>query len=148
MTRTVYITITGVQCDETGEEIITELSATGEYFEKNGSLYLLYEEADPESGTVTKNTLKARGQNITLTKRGCVQSQMQFAPEEIHPAEYITPYGILHIQIYTEDVKILFGDIRGEIRLRYALYSDGELLSRCRLTVICRAAESLYPENT
>lgn len=142
MTRTVYITITGVQSDETGEEITTELSATGEYFEKNCSRYLLYEEADPESGAVTKNTLKARGQNITLTKRGGVQSQMQFAPEEMHPAEYITPYGILHFQVYTEDVKILFGDTRGEIRLRYALYSDGELLSRCRLTVICRAVGS------
>lgn len=142
MTRTVHITITGVQSDVTGEEMIAELSAAGEYFEKNGSLYLLYEEADPDSGAVTRNTLKASGQNITLTKRGGVRSQMQFAPEEMHPAEYITPYGILHFQVYTEDVKILFGDARGEIRLRYALYSDGELLSRCRLTVICRAAES------
>ena len=142
MTRTVYITITGVQSDETGEEMIAEQSATGEYFEKNGSLYLLYEETDPESGAVTKNTLKVREQNVTLTKRGIIHSQMQFAPEEMHPAEYITPYGILHFQVYTEDVKILFGDARGEIRLRYALYSDGELLSRCRLTVICRAAGS------
>lgn len=148
MTRTVYITITGVQSDETGEEIFVELSATGEYFEKNGSLYLLYEETDPESGAVTKNTLKAKGQNVTLTKRGIVRSQMQFAPEEMHPAEYITPYGNLYLQVYTEDVKIFFGDSRGEIRLRYALYSDGELLSRCRLTVVCRAAESLNPENT
>lgn len=142
MTRTVYITITGVQSDETGEEMIAEQSATGEYFEKNSSLYLLYEETDPESGAVTKNTLKVREQNVTLTKRGIIQSQLQFAPEEMHPAEYITPYGILHFQVYTEDVKIFFGDARGEIRLRYALYSDGELLSRCRLTVICRAAES------
>lgn len=147
MTRTVYITITGVQSDETGEETIAELAAAGEYFEKNGSLYLLFEEADPESGAVTRNTLKARGQNITLTKRGGVRSQMQFAPGEMHPAEYITPYGNLRLQVYTEDVKILFGDSRGEIRLRYSLYSDGELLSRCRLTVICRAAESRNSED-
>lgn len=147
MTRTVYITITGVQSDETGEEMIAELSATGEYFEKGGSRYLLYEETDPESGAVTKNTLKARGQNITLTKRGDIRSQMQFAPEEMHPAEYITPYGILHLQVYTEDVKIFFGDSRGEIRLRYNLYSDGELLSSCRLTLICRAAEPLNTET-
>lgn len=142
MTRTVYITITGVQSDETGEEMIAEQSATGEYFEKNGSFYLLYEEVDPESGAVTKNTLKVRGQDVTLAKRGIIRSQMRFAPEEIHPAEYITPYGILHFQVYTEDVKILFGDTRGEIRLRYDLYSGGELLSRCRLTVICRASGS------
>lgn len=146
MTRTVYITITGIQSDETGEEMIAELSATGEYFEKNGCRYLLYEEADAESGAVTKNTLKATGQNITLIKRGDIRSQMQFAPGEMHPAEYITPYGILHLQIYTEDVKIFFGDSRGEIRLRYTLYSDGELLSHCQLTVICRAAEPPVPE--
>lgn len=146
MTRIVYITITGIQSDETGEEMIAEISATGEYFEKNGCRYLLYEEADAESGAVTKNTLKARGQNITVTKRGAIRSQMQFAPGEMHPAEYITPYGILHLQVYTEDVKIFFGDSRGEIRLHYTLYSDGELLSRCRLTVICRAAEPRNPE--
>lgn len=147
MTRRVYITITGVQRDDAGEETTAELSATGEYFEKNGGLYLLYEETDPESGAVIKNTLKTRGRNVTLTKRGIVQSQMRFAPEEMHPAEYVTPYGILRLQVYTEDVKILFGDAMGEIRLRYALYSGGELLSRCRLTVICRAAGSRDPGN-
>lgn len=146
MTRIVYITITGIQSDETGEEMIAELSATGEYFEKNGCRYLLYEEADAESGAVTKNSLKATGQNITVTKRGAIRSQMQFAPGEMHPAEYITPYGILHLQVYTEDVKIFFSDSRGEIRLHYTLYSDGELLSRYRLTVICRAAEPRNPE--
>lgn len=140
MTRKVYLTITGVQSDETGAETTAELSAPGECFEKNGRLYLLYEEADPEDGAVVKNTLKAGECAVTLTKRGAVRSRMHFAPGEVHPAEYVTPYGILHLQVYTEDVKILFCDSRGEIRLRYTLYSDGELLSRCRLTVACRAA--------
>lgn len=143
MTRTVYLTITGVQIDGTGAETTAELSAPGECYEKNNSFYLLYEEADPDDGAVVKNTLKAGDRGVTLSKRGGVRSRMRFVAGEVHPAEYVTPYGILHLQVYTEDVKVLFGDTRGEIRLRYTLYSDGELLIRCRLTVVCRAAESL-----
>lgn len=143
MTRFVHITVKGIQTDETGEELITELSARGEYFEKNGCRYLLYEETDPETGDVSKNTLKAEAHSLVLTRRGPVRTQMHFIPEQISPAEYVTPYGTLHLQIHTNDVRILFGDTVGELRLSYTLYCDGQLLSYCQTEISCTAiAES------
>lgn len=142
MNRFVHITVKGIQTDDTGEELITELSVPGEYFEKNGCRYLLYEETDVESGEISKNILKAEAHSLVLTRRGAVHTQMHFIPEQISPAEYITPYGTLYLQIHTNDVKILFGDTAGEIRLLYTLYCEGQMLSHCQLNVSCRALDS------
>ncbi len=139
MTRFVHITVNSIQTDEFGEELTTELFSEGEYFDKDGCRYLLYEETDPETEEVSKITLKCEAGSLLLTRRGSVHTRMHFIPGQICPAEYITPYGTLHLQIHTEEVRMLFGDSKGEIHLEYTLYCDGKVLSHCSMRISCRA---------
>lgn len=60
MGTTVILTLTGHQRDSEGEETITKTSAAAEYYEKNGTLYLLYDE-NPESGEITAKIQQDRG---------------------------------------------------------------------------------------
>ena len=54
MGTTVQLTLIGHQRDSAGEETITKSTATAEYYEKNGTLYLLYDENPECSETVTE----------------------------------------------------------------------------------------------
>lgn len=54
MGTTVQLTLIGYQRDSAGEETVTKSTATAEYYEKNGTLYLLYEENPDCSETVTE----------------------------------------------------------------------------------------------
>ncbi len=60
MGTTVILTLTGHQRDSEGEETITRTSAAAEYYEKNGALYLLYDE-NPESGEITAKIQQDNG---------------------------------------------------------------------------------------
>ena len=57
MTNKVILSIKGVQ-HEFGEDGVTEVITTGNYYLKNGKHYILYDEVIPETGEQISNTLK------------------------------------------------------------------------------------------
>lgn len=133
MTRDVYITITGTQLDEYGHEAVTELKVQGQYYEKGGSRYLLYEEQD--EGTVTKNTVKIKDCLLELSRSGPSRSRMLFQTGKAHHTNYITPYGVLQLEIYTEAMRSFWSEDSGTIELSYHLTAENLILSRNKLSV-------------
>lgn len=138
MTRDVHITVTGAQLEKDGYRTVTELKAQGQYFEKDGSRYLMYEERDADTGAVTKSTLKIRDCLLELSKSGTVRSRMLFEPGKTHRTSYVTPYGTLLLEVCTEDIKSLWTESSGAIQITYSLSSEDALLSRNRLSVKIR----------
>lgn len=135
MTRDVHITVTGVSLDESGQETATELTTRGQYFEKDDSRFLLYEEQDPDSGAVVRSTLKIKNHTVELSKSGAVRSRMIFETGKTHRTSYDTPYGSLLLDICTDDLKSAWSDNTGSVQLAYRLLTEDALLSRNRLFI-------------
>ena len=135
MKKDIEITVSGVQQDETGHRTVTDYKAQGQYFERGGCRYLLYEEQDAESKAVTHNTLKIKDDSLELIRRGNVNSHMVFAVGSPMAADYVTVYGALHLEVNTEDLKCLWRSTEASIEITYSLSMTGELLSHNKLSI-------------
>lgn len=131
----IQLTLTGRQHGEDGEELVIENNAAAEYYEKNGSRYILYEETQEDTGARTKNTIKLRGNILELTKRGSFTTRMVFEPGKEYCTNYATPYGCLKMEIATRAVDAAFHDGKMKIKIDYILSSGGCFLSHCFLDI-------------
>lgn len=135
MKKDIRITVRGVQWDEAGETGSTETTASGEYFFKNGSHYIFYEESAEESGGLIKNSLKLKGNVLELNRKGAVNSRMVFETGKSHVVDYATPFGMLRMETVTSRILFLEEEDRLQIKAEYELWADGVKISSCRLTV-------------
>ena len=78
MTKDVVISVRGLQVmdNESAEDI--ETVQQGEYYERNGGIFLLYDEYYEGFDEPVKNVMKIKGNEMTLTKRGIINVQMNF----------------------------------------------------------------------
>lgn len=139
MTKDITITLVNLQVDESGEKHTTTLETNGSYYNKNNKIYLVYDETDPDDGSVTCNTLKLDGATIELTRRGNMESHMRFEAGATSVTRYTTPLGTMHFQIQTEELTITLEDSEGEISLEYSLYQSGLLLYHNHLSIRIKA---------
>ena len=89
MTKDVVISVRGLQVmdNESAEDI--ETVQQGEYFERNGSIFLLYDEYYEGFDEPVKNVMKIRGNEMTLTKRGIINVQMNFEAGKKNLTRYL-----------------------------------------------------------
>lgn len=132
MDKKVLLTLTGRQRDPSGDETITELSAEAECYERNGSLYILYEER-AEDGSLAKNVIKHKSNVLELTRKGAVNTCMVFDPGKEHTAYYTTPFGLLRFGILTDSVTKRCLEDQIEITAVYTLKEHEQIISHCNL---------------
>lgn len=154
----VRITVRGIHQDGDGGEAVTEFTGRAVYYDRGGSRYLIYEEADAEGGS-TKNILKWRKSRtepdksqaepgksqeepdgdtrtvLELNKRGNVNARMVFEPGKTHMTDYATPCGLLQLGVQTATVLCLEEEDTVELRAEYALTAQDEVFDRCRIVV-------------
>lgn len=135
MGKKVHLTVTGRQTDETGNTTVTTRSVQGEAYEKNGSLYLLYEDSAEENGPPVKNVVKLKGSSLELTKKGGISTRMVFQPDREYLTDYATPLGCLKIGILTRSLEISAREVPLKIKITYTLTWEGKPFSDCVLTI-------------
>ena len=117
--------------DETDDVI--ELMVGGEYYFRNGTHYLLYEETLEGFTEPTKNLVKVRSNFMEVRKKGTVNVTMTFEKGKTHTALYKTPFGMLEMEF---DTKQVFVDAVGtsmEICAEYVLGMHGLPISDCKM---------------
>lgn len=134
MKKKVRLTLTGRQRDEAGQENITELSADAEYYERNGSRYILYEENGTDTGCI-QSVIKLKDRLLELTRKGSVNTRMVFEEGREHIADYITPLGTLQLGIATSSVCSKQAGDCLEIHTDYDLTDRGHILSHCNISI-------------
>lgn len=134
MDRQVQLVLTGRQRDPEGGETVTELSVDAECYERNGSLYILYQERS-EDGALTKNMIKCKSHILELTKKGSVNTCMTFEPGREHMTDYATPYGLLRLGILTDSVDARLEGDDMEITADYTLTESGRMISQCNISI-------------
>ena len=134
MKKKVRLTLIGRQRDEAGQENVTELSADAEYYERNGSQYILYEENGTDTGRI-QSIIKLKDGLLELTRKGSVNTRMIFEEGREHVADYITPPGTLQLGIATSAVCSKRSGDCLEIHADYDLTNRGHILSHCHIFI-------------
>ena len=138
MTKDVLISITGVHTLD-GDSGDVELITTGNYYEKNGVRYLLYDESMEGLDQPVKNVVKIRPDTMEIIKRGGVNVHMTFRRGVTVMASYVTPFGEMLVGITTERSRLEETDGTLCVRVEYILEINGQQVSRCHITLEARS---------
>jgi len=140
----VKLLLIGRQRGEDGDESVARTNTTAEYScpeqrpNSAQSFYILYNELQEDTGISCKNIIKLKGSTLELTKRNtedATLTRMVFEPGKAHKVNYVTPFGCLQMEVFTQSLDVSFSDCLPQIQLKYTLTSAGRLLSHCQLTV-------------
>lgn len=134
MTRDVLISISGMQMAEDDSNTM-EMITAGDYFLKNGSHYILYDEIQEGVEGVTKNTIKIRPQGLDIIKRGSSRAHMTFEKDKKNMSCYATPIGELMIGISTNDIQIQEEEDRLRVLVAYSLDINYQHVSECNIVL-------------
>ncbi len=136
MTKDVLIRIKGMQMsleNKSQEEI--ETIAPAQYYEKNGSHYVLFEDIQEGETETTKNILKFKDDYVELTKKGYINTQMVFETQKRNLSSYATPFGNLMIGLDTNKVDIKEDEDSIDLTVDYAMDINAEHLADCRIEI-------------
>ncbi len=121
----IIITITSTEKTAGEDEVEYVLTTEGTYREKNGKVYLGYEETELTDGKskvmliVDKDTLKMR-------RYGDNSTNLMFKKGERYSSVYKTPYMSLRVEVLTDKVDIVLAGDKGEIDVAYTISIGGQ----------------------
>ena len=134
MTRDVLITISGIQLAD-GDSNEVEMITAGDYFQKNGSHYILYDEVMEGQNDIIKNTIKIRPEGLDIIKRGSSSVHMTFEKDKKTLSCYATPFGEMMIGINTNDILIAEDEDSLKVRVSYSLDINYQHVSECNINL-------------
>ena len=142
MTKDVLIAIKGMQFEgaEDPEEI--EVIQRGQYYERNGSHYLMYDEPIEGSSEIIKNRIKFKENEVQVAKKGAVNTTLTFTKNEKNMTNYATPFGNLVIGIDTQAINLEMSESKMDIKVDYALDINYEFLADCKISIEVSALPS------
>ena len=135
MTKDVLIAIKGLQFEEAEDAEEIEVIQRGQYFQRNGSHYLVYEE--PVEGTTDTilNRIKFKEDEVQVTKKGAVNTMLSFHKNEKNMSNYATPFGNLIMGIHTHQIALDMQEDKLLVHVDYALDVNYEFLADCKITI-------------
>ena len=139
MTKDVLIAIKGLQFEETEDAEEIEVIQRGQYFQRNGSHFLVYEE--PVEGTTDTilNRIKLKDDEVLVTKKGAVNTMLSFRKNEKNMTNYATPFGNLVMGIHTHQINLDLQEEKLLVHVDYALDVNYEFLADCKITITATA---------
>lgn len=144
MTKEILLALKGLQLEngEGGQELETITAA--DYYLKNGSHYVLYEEVTEGFDDVTKNMIKFKDDCFEVTKRGLVNVHMVFEENKKNMTSYATPFGNILIGIDTESVFVEEQEKQIRVQVDYTLEANYQYLADCKIEMtICPREEGM-----
>lgn len=136
MKKDVLIHVRGIQITdpEFSDEPI-EIVVPGQYYFRNGSHYLRYEEMFEDFSEPTVNYIKASPRSLEVQKRGLVNMSMIFEQGKKNMSYYSTPFGTLQMGISPTSLELSATEDCLDIKVDYALDMNDEHVADCFLTV-------------
>ena len=136
MKKDVLIRVRGLQMMDTeDEQEPLEIVVPGQYYYRNGSHYLRYEEMMDDTAQPTVNYIKLSPQGVEVRKQGQVNVHMVFEQGKKNMTLYSTPFGTLQMGIAATGLEIMEDEDRIQMKVDYALDMNEEHVADCYLTV-------------
>lgn len=117
-----------------GDEPI-EIVVPGEYYFRNGSHYLRYEEMLEDHGDSTVNYIKISPKGMEVRKKGQVNTHMVFEQGKRNMAFYTTSFGTLEMGISATNLELKESDSRLDMKVNYSLDLNQEHVADCCLDI-------------
>ncbi len=134
MTKDVLITIRGVHTLD-HEDNDVEMIVRGDYYQKNGKHYILYEEILEGAEERVKNVIKISPSSMDIIKKGVTNSRMLFEKNKKNLYCYSTPVGNLVIGIQANHFYVEEQENSIKVNVDYSLDINYEHMSDCRICV-------------
>ena len=136
MEKEVLIHVRGLQMmDEQGDQEPIEIVVPGEYYYRNGSHYLRYEEIFDDATKPTINYIKLSSTGMEVRKTGLVNVHMVFEQGKKNMTYYTTPYGTLQMGIAATNIELTEGEDHLQMKVDYSLDMNEEQVADCYLAV-------------
>lgn len=143
MNKDVLIHVRGLQLMETDDEQEPiEIVVPGQYYFRNGSHYLQYEEMLDDSAQTTVNYIKMSSEGVEIRKQGQVNVHMVFEQGKKNKTFYNTPYGTLQMGIAATGLELKESEDDIQMKVDYALDMNEEHVADCYLTVQAQSKDS------
>ena len=126
----VILTVRGEQYYDGVDPDTTELMTEGTLQMTEEGLKFWYEESELTGMEGTTTTFELRGQRVTLTRAGKVNSQMVFEEGMQHTSLYETPFGELSVDIQTGSLKHNLTERGGIVEIRYSIAVEHTVTGR------------------
>lgn len=136
MEKEVLITINGTHTDPDNITDTVSLKVSGQYFVRGEFTYLIYEEKVDESDGIIKSMIKLHDDCAVVTKRGAVDSSMVYKLGEDTFNHYATPYGVLKMDIHTDEIMIIETEDRIDITIEYYMATKGSRITTCSMEIV------------
>ncbi len=136
MDKEVLIHVRGLQTiDADGDQEPIEIVVPGEYYFRNGSHYLRYEEILEDFGEPTINYIKISPKGMEVRKKGVVNVHMVFEQGKKNMTYYTTPYGTIEMGIAATNLNLEENDSGLNMKVDYALDMNQEHVADCYLAI-------------
>ena len=143
MNKDVLIHVRGLQLMETDDEQEPiEIVVPGQYYFRNGSHYLRYEEMLDDSAQTTVNYIKMSSEGVEIRKQGQVIVHIVFEQGKKNKTFYNTPYGTLQMGIAATGLELKESEDDIQMKVDYALDMNEEHVADCYLTVQAQSKDS------
>lgn len=132
MTREVMISVSGAD----GTDFCTQ----AEYFYRNGSHYLLYdEEPAADLRGAGKSRIKFREGRLEVIRRGGIRTALVVEEGKSNAVDYATPYGRIPMEVAGARISLDETEGRINVDAEYVLKTNGQPLADCRIKIIVQA---------
>jgi uncharacterized beta-barrel protein YwiB (DUF1934 family) len=137
--KKIMMKIIGKQASD-GDSDQMEFVTEGELAERNGRLYLLYEETEISGMPGCKTRLKIKGDHVSMKRLGTktipAGTEMEFAPGKVFTGPYDTPYGSFEMEVVTNSVEnTLTVEGTGSVHIDYKMSLKGLVESHNTLSI-------------
>ena len=137
--KKIMMRIIGKQASD-GDQDQMEFVTEGELAERNGALYLIYEESEIPGMPGCKTRLKIKDNSISMKRLGTktipAGTEMVFEPGKVFTGPYDTPYGSFEMEVVTHNIKnTLTVEGTGSVYIDYKMSLKGLIESHNTLSI-------------
>ena len=133
MTKEILLSLKGLQMENRDDAQAMETITPADYYQRNGSHYVIYEEMMEGFTSATRNRIKFNDSCLEVSKKGCVNVQMLFEENKKNMTSYMTPYGNILIGIDTESISVEERENQIHVEVEYTLEANYQHLADCRI---------------
>ena len=141
MKKEILLSIAGLHMvDEEGGNV--EVVTAGDYYNRGGKHYVVYDEVVEGMNGHISNTIKIGENSLEVLKRGLTNTRMVFEEGKNTLTRYQTPFGVLDLGILAREVKIEESEEVIDVAVDYVLEVNEEQLAECNIKMNIRPREA------
>lgn len=141
MTKEILLSIAGLHLAD-GEDGNIEVVTAGDYYNRGGKHYILYDEVTEGMDGHTSNVIKIGENSLEITKKGLMNTRLVVEKGKSHRTVYQTPFGDIELSLTGQELTVTETEERINIRAEYVLAVNEENLSECTIEMNIRPREA------